>query len=65
MTDVKMTLEMVRIQLGLTRQEMADRMMISVDRYNRLANGKSKMLAVEWSTIHSISNIPYEYLAIQ
>jgi transcriptional regulator with XRE-family HTH domain len=60
----KMNIEAIRVQLKLTRQEMAEKLGISLDRYNRLASGESKMLAVELVKIHDISEIPYENIEV-
>ncbi len=60
----KMNIEAIRVQLKLTRQEMAEKLGISLDRYNRLASGESKMLAVELVKIHDLSEIPYENIEV-
>lgn len=64
MKDTKQNLESIRTNMGITRSEMAKRMGITLDRYNRLANGESKMLAVELAKIHEISGVPYENIRI-
>lgn len=63
MEEIKLTLEMVRVKMGISKREMADKLDISLDRYNRLASGESKLLATEWSKIHEVSGIPYDNLA--
>ncbi len=60
---VKLTLEAIRMQMNLTRAEMAEKMHINIDRYNRLANGDSKMLATEFVDIHELSGIPFENIS--
>lgn len=63
MADEQLKLEAIRMQLGLSRKQMADRMHISLDRYNRLANGESKLLATEFIEIHRLSGLDYERIA--
>ena len=64
MEDIKLNIEAIRAQLKLTRSEMADRLSVSLDRYNRLASGESKMLAVELVRLHEASGVPYENIKI-
>lgn len=64
MRDIKMNIESIRVYMGLTRPEMAEKMEISLDRYNRLATGESKMLATELVQLHQISDVPYENILI-
>lgn len=64
METLKLTLEAIRMNMGLTRSEMAEKMGISLDRYARLANGESRMLATELVDIHNISGVPYENIAV-
>lgn len=64
MTEIKMTLEAIRSNLGFTRPEMAEKLKITTDRYNRLVNGESKMLATELIRLHQISGYPYEIIVI-
>ena len=64
MPEIKMTLEAIRNNLGFTRPEMAERLQISTDRYNRLVNGESKMLATELVRLHKISGYPIEIIVI-
>lgn len=64
METLKLTLEAIRMNMGLTRSEMAEKMGISLDRYARLANGESRMLATELVGIHNISGVPYENIAV-
>lgn len=64
MTRIDQNIESIRTNMGITRAEMADRMDITLDRYNRLANGESKMLAVELVKLHEISGVPYENILI-
>lgn len=63
MADEQLKLEAIRMQLGFSRKQMADRMHISLDRYNRLANGESKLLATEFIEIHRLSGLDYERIA--
>lgn len=60
MDTVKLNIEAIRVNMKLTRPEMAERMNVNLDRYNRLATGESKMLAVELARLHEISNVPWE-----
>ena len=53
------------INAGKSREETAKLLGISVDRYNRIATGSSKMLAVEFIVIHNVFNIPYENIAVK
>lgn len=64
MVSIKMNIESIRVYMGLTRPEMAEKMDISLDRYNRLATGESKMLATELVQLHQISDVPYENILI-
>lgn len=64
MEELKLNIEAIRTQMKLTRLEMAGRLGISVDRYNRLANGESKMLATELVCLHRISGVPYENIDV-
>lgn len=64
MVSIKMNIEAIRVYMGLTRPEMAEKMDISLDRYNRLATGESKMLATELVQLHQISDVPYENILI-
>ena len=60
METVKLTIEAIRVNMKLTRPEMAEKMNVNIDRYNRLATGESKMLATELARLHEISNVPWE-----
>ena len=62
MEGIKLNIEAIRMNMKLTRPQMAERLGITVDRYNRLATGDTKMLATEFQTLHEISGIPYEYI---
>ena len=64
MDKIKLNLESIRVNMGLTRAEMAEQLGINIDRYNRLASGDSKMLATELQKLHEISNVPYENIVI-
>lgn len=64
MEEIKLNIEAIRSQLNLPRSEMAARLGISLDRYNRLASGESKMLATELVRLHDISGVPYENIKI-
>lgn len=63
MEKIKLTLEAIRAQMNITRAEMAEKMNINIDRYNRLANGESKMLAIEFVAIHDLSGVPWENIS--
>ena len=60
METVKLNIEAIRVNMKLTRPEMAEKMNVNIDRYNRLATGESKMLATELARLHEISNVPWE-----
>ena len=60
----KFTIEAIRVNSGKTREETAKLLGISLDRYNRLASGESKLLATEFIAIREKFNIPYEKIAI-
>ena len=60
----KFTIEAIRVNSGKTREETAKLLGISLDRYNRLASGESKLLATEFIAIHEKFNIPYEKIAL-
>lgn len=61
----KLSLEALRVNAGISREEAAKLIGVSLDRYNRLASGKSKLLAVEFIKIHEIYNIAYERIEIK
>ena len=42
----KLSLEALRVNAGISREEAAKLIGVSLDRYNRLASGESKLLAV-------------------
>lgn len=60
---IKLTIEAIRMQMDVSRAEMAAMLNINNDRYNRLANGESKMLATEFVALHEISGIPFENIS--
>lgn len=64
MEEIKLNIEAIRMQMGITRAEMATKLDVSLDRYNRLANGDSKMLATELILLHKISGVPYENIRV-
>lgn len=64
MEDIRMNIESIRVNMGLTRPEMAERMEVNIDRYNRLATGESKMLAVELIKLHQVSGVPYDNIVV-
>ena len=64
MEGVKMSLESIRVQMKKTREQMADALRISKDRYNRLAIGETRMLANELVRLHDVSGIPYENIEV-
>ena len=61
----KLSLEALRVNAGISREEAAKLIGVSLDRYNRLASGGSKLLAVEFIKIHEIYNIAYEHIEIK
>ncbi len=64
MEELKLTIEAIRLQLKLTRAELAASLGISLDRYNRIVSGESKMLASELVLLHQVSGIPYEMIEV-
>ena len=60
----KLTLEAIRVNAGKSREEAARMLGVSLDRYNRIVNGDSKLLATEFVEIHKKFNVPYEQIAI-
>lgn len=62
---VKLPIESIRLKMGWSREEFASKLEVSLDRYNRLATGKSKMLATELIAVHIVSGIPYENIDVQ
>lgn len=62
MDKVKLNLESIRTMMSLTRTQMAEKIGINNDRYNRLASGESKMLATEFIRIQEISGLPFEVI---
>lgn len=65
MTEIKMNVEAIRVQLGMSKPDMAQRLKVNADRYNRLASGESRMLAVELIRLHEASGIPYENIDVR
>lgn len=62
---MKVTIEGIRVTLKLTREEMAEKMGINKDRYDRLAIGKSRMYATEFIRLHEISGFPYDDIIVE
>lgn len=60
MENIKLNMEAIRMQMKLTRPEFAERLGISLDRYNRLATGESKLHATEFVRLHEVSGVPLE-----
>ncbi len=60
----QLTIEAIRVNKGISREEAANLLGMSIDRYNRIANGQSKLLATEFIRIHEVFDIPYEMIAI-
>ena len=65
MENIKLSLEAIRVNMGIDRKEMAEKLNIKLDRYNRLASGESKMYAAELIALHQISGMPYELIDVQ
>ena len=57
MEDIKLSVEAIRLNLKLSREEMAEKLGMTLDRYNRIAIGKSKMYATELMKLEEVSNI--------
>lgn len=64
MENITLNIESIRVNMGLSRAEMAEKMQVNIDRYNRLATGESKMLASELRRLHEVSGVPYENIVI-
>ena len=62
MDKVELNIESIRVMMSLTRKEMADQLGVSIDRYNRLATGESRLLATEFKKLHEISGLPMEVI---
>lgn len=62
--SIQLNIEAIRALMKITRQEMAEKMGVTQDRYNRLASGESKMLATELIKLHEISDVPYESIDV-
>ncbi len=60
----KLTIEAIRVNHHLSRNEMAEKLGMNLDRYTRIVNGKTKLLATELISIHELFNIPYENIVI-
>lgn len=65
MVEIRLNIEAIRATLGISRKQFAKELGINVDRYNRLASGRSKMLAEELVKVHEISNVPYDNIFLQ
>lgn len=65
MDKVKLNIESIRAMLSLTRAEMAEKIGVNLDRYNRLASGESRMLATEFIKLQEVSGLPYEVIKPQ
>lgn len=64
MKEIRINIEAIRSDMGISRAEMADKLGISLDRYNRLASSESKMLATEFIRLHEVSGIPYDNIKV-
>lgn len=64
MNSMKLNLEAIRANMGISRADMAKLLEVTVDRYNRLANGESRMFATELIRLHNISGVPFENIAL-
>lgn len=60
----KISIEAIRVNNNLTREQIANKLGISLDRYNRIVQGKSKLLATEFIKIHELFDIPFEQINI-
>ena len=65
MTDIKMNVEAIRVQMGISKPDMAECLKVNADRYNRLASGESKMLAAELIRLHKLSGLPVENIDVR
>lgn len=59
-----MKIRAIRVNMGLSRPDMAKMIGVSLDRYIRIETGRSKLLAEELKKIHSISGVPMEDIDI-
>ena len=64
MEEIKLNIEAIRAQMRKTRPQMAELLGITVDRYNRLASGESKMLASEMVKLNEVSHVPFENIDV-
>ena len=64
MESMKWTMEAIRVRMDKTRAEMAEAMDITLDRYNRLVSGESRMFALELIKLHEISKVPYSEIEV-
>ena len=62
MDKVKLNIESIRTMMSLSRAEMAEKIGVNKDRYNRLASGESKMLATEFVKLHEVSGLPFDVI---
>ena len=65
MEGLQLDIEAIRVMMKLSRKEMADKLGVNLDRYNRLATGDTKMLATELITLHQISGVSYENITVK
>ena len=61
----KLSLEALRVNAGISRGEAAKLIGVSLDRYNRLASGESKLLAVEFIKIHEFITLHMNVLKLK
>ena len=64
MDEIKLSLEAIRINKGLSRPEMANGIGVTIDRYNRLVNFETKMLATELINTVNFTGIPYDKIQV-
>lgn len=65
MEQLQLDIEAIRTMMKVSRKEMAELLDITLDRYNRLATGESKMLATELKALHKVSKVPYDSIVVQ
>lgn len=59
---MKLKLKAIRVNLGWSQKEAADKLGVSLSRYTRLEKGASRLLADEFVTIHETWGIPWDQI---
>ena len=64
-TMAKYTLAAIRVNIGMSPEEMADALGITVDRWRRLESGETKMLAAELIKFHEVTGADYSVINLE